>query len=118
MAEKKAHEVDAWLARPDPKISIVLVYGPDHGLVAERGRAFASKTGVPLDDPFSVVRLDAAEVERDPGRLADEAGAISMFSARPLIWVRDAGASKSLADSVKALTSAATASLRAARSTS
>jgi DNA polymerase III subunit delta len=103
MAEKKAHEVDAWLARPDPKIAIVLVYGPDHGLVAERGRAFAGKAGVPLDDPFSVVRLDGAEVERDPGRLADEAGAISMFSARRLIWVRDAGTSKSLADGVKAL---------------
>jgi DNA polymerase-3 subunit delta len=106
MAEKKAHEVDAWLARPDPKISIVLVYGPDHGLVAERGRAFAGKAGVPLDDPFSVVRLDAAEIERDPGRLADEAGAISMFSARRLIWVRDAGGNKSLADAVKALTTA------------
>src|SRR5262245_15657831 len=104
MAEKKAHEVDAWLARPDAKVAIVLVYGPDHGLVAERGRAFAAKTGVPLDDPFSVVRLDAAEIERDSGRLADEAGAISMFSARRLIWVRDAGASKSLADAVKALT--------------
>src|SRR5690242_20289752 len=103
MAEKKAHEVDAWLARPDPNISIVLVYGPDHGLVAERGRVFAGKAGVPLDDPFSVVRLGGSEVERDPGRLADEAGAISMFSARRLVWVRDAGASKSLAEAVKAL---------------
>src|SRR4051812_10332229 len=106
MAEKKAHEVDAWLARPDPKVSIALIYGPDHGLVAERGRAFAAKAGVPLDDPFSVVRLDAAEVERDPGRLADEAGAISMFSARRLIWVRDAGAGKTLADAVTALAAA------------
>ena len=43
---------------------------------------------------FRVVRLDAAEVERDPGRLIDEAGTISMFSARRLIWVRDAGATK------------------------
>lgn len=109
MAEKKAHEVDGWLARPDPKISVVLIYGPDHGLVTERGRAFAAKSGVPLDDPFSVVRLDGAEVERDPGRLADEAGAISMFSARRLIWVRDAGASKTFAEAVKALAARPTA---------
>jgi DNA polymerase-3 subunit delta len=106
MAEKKSHEVDGWLARPDPKIAIALIYGPDRGLVAERAKLFAAKSGVPLDDAFSVVRLDAAEVERDPGRLADEAGTISMFSARRLIWIRDAGAGRALADAVKALTSA------------
>jgi DNA polymerase-3 subunit delta len=104
MAEKKAHEVDAWLARPDPKFAIVLIYGPDRGLVAERARLLASKSGVALDDAFSVTRLDAAEVESDPGRLPDEAGAISMFSARRLIWVRGAGAHKGFADAVKALT--------------
>src|SRR5919109_1081553 len=73
MAEKKAYEVDAWLARPDPKIAIVLIYGPDRGLVAERAKLFAAKSGVPADDAFSLVKLDAAEVERDPGRLIDEA---------------------------------------------
>lgn len=103
MAEKKAHEVDAWLARPDPKFAIVLIYGPDRGLVAERARLLASKAGVPLDDAFSVIRLDAAEIEQDPGRLLDEANTISMFSARRLIWVRDAGAHKGFADAVKTL---------------
>lgn len=103
MAEKKAHEVDAWLARPDPKIAVVLIYGPDRGLVAERGRLFAASTGLPLDDAFTVVRLDAAELEHDPGRLLDEAATVSMFSPRRLIWVRDAGASRSLAESVKLL---------------
>ncbi|RWC61979.1 MAG: DNA polymerase III subunit delta, partial [Mesorhizobium sp.] len=51
MAQKKAFEVDGWLARPDPRISIVLLYGPDRGLVSERAKAFAGKTGLPLDDP-------------------------------------------------------------------
>ena len=106
MTEKKAHEVDGWLARPDPRIAIVLIYGPDHGLVAERAKAFAAKSGVPLDDAFSVVRLDAGEVERDPGRLLDEAGTISMFSSRRMIWIRDAGANKAFADAVKALATA------------
>jgi DNA polymerase-3 subunit delta len=109
MAEKKNHEVDAWLARPDPKAAIVLIYGPDRGLVAERGKLFASRSGVPLDDAFSVTRLEAAEVERDPGRLLDETGAISMFSDRRLVWVRDAGAHKGFADAVKALIAAPSA---------
>ncbi|MES0098189.1 DNA polymerase III subunit delta [Mesorhizobium sp. M0019] len=105
MAQKKAYEVDAWLAKPDPRVSIVLLYGPDRGLVAERAKAFAGKTGLPLDDPFSVVRLDGSEVDRDEGRLLDEARTVPMFSERRLLWVRNAGAQKALADDVKALTS-------------
>lgn len=105
MAQKKAYEVDAWLAKPDPRVSIVLLYGPDRGMVAERAKAFAGKTGLPLDDPFSVVRLDGSEVDRDEGRLLDEARTVPMFSERRLLWVRNAGAQKALADDVKALTS-------------
>ncbi|MER9254965.1 DNA polymerase III subunit delta [Mesorhizobium sp. M0598] len=105
MAQKKAYEVDAWLAKPDPRVSIVLLYGPDRGLVAERAKTFAGKTGLPLYDPFSVVRLDGSEVDRDEGRLLDEARTVPMFSERRLLWVRNAGAQKGLADDVKALTS-------------
>jgi DNA polymerase-3 subunit delta len=103
MAQKKAFEVDSWLAKPDPRFFLVLVYGPDRGLVSERARTFAQKTGLPLDDPFSVVRLEAGEAERDSGRLLDEARTVPMFSDRRLLWLRNAGAQKGLADDVRAL---------------
>lgn len=103
MAQKKAYEVDSWLERPDPRISIVLLYGPDRGLVAERAKAFAVRTGLPLDDPFSVVKLDAADLDNDDGRLLTEARTIPMFSDRRLLWVRNAGVQKSLAEDVKVL---------------
>lgn len=103
MAQKKAHEVDSWLSRPDENVRIILFYGPDRGLVSERARLFAAKTGLSPDDPFSVVRLDAAEIEQQPGRLVDEARMVPMFSDRRLVWVRNAGAHKSLAEDVKAL---------------
>ena len=106
MAQKKAYEVDSWLARPDPRTTIVLLYGPDRGLVAERARSFAIATGLPLDDPFSVVRLDAGEIDRDSGRLLDEARTVPMFSARRLLWVRNAATQKGLVDDVKALCAA------------
>ena len=104
MAQKKGYEVDSWLAKPDPSMAIVLLYGPDRGLVAERAKSFATKTGLPLDDPFSVVKLDGAEVDRDQGRLLDEARTVPMFSDRRLLWVRNASGQKALADDVKALT--------------
>ncbi|RWA81441.1 DNA polymerase III subunit delta [Mesorhizobium sp.] len=104
MAQKKGYEVDSWLAKPDPAIAIVLLYGPDRGLVAERAKTFATKTGLPLDDPFSVVKLDGAEVDRDEGRLLDEARTVPMFSDRRLLWVRNASGQKALADDIKALT--------------
>ena len=104
MAQKKGYEVDSWLAKPDPSMAIVLLYGPDRGLVAERAKTFAAKTGLPLDDPFSVVKFDGSEVDRDEGRLLDEARTVPMFSDRRLLWVRNASGQKALADDIKALT--------------
>lgn len=103
MAQKKAHEVDRWLANPDAGVHLVLIYGPDRGLVSERARAFAAQTGLAVDDPFAVVRLDASEAGDQRGRLLDEAGQVPMFSDRRLIWIRGAGAQKPLADEVKLL---------------
>jgi DNA polymerase-3 subunit delta len=103
MAQKKAFEVDRWLARPEPTFRLVLIYGPDRGLVSERARAFAAKTGLPLDDPFAVMRIDANELEQQPGRLEDEARTVPMFADRRLIWVANAGAQKNLASDVKRL---------------
>jgi len=104
MAQKKAFEVDRWLSRPEPAFRLVLIYGPDRGLVSERARAFAKKTGLPLDDPFAVVRLEANELDQQPGRLEDEARTVPMFADnRRLIWVSNAGAQKNLAADVKRL---------------
>ncbi|EKF41756.1 DNA polymerase III subunit delta [Nitratireductor indicus C115] len=103
MAQKKAHEVDRWLARPEPEYPIVLIYGPDRGLVSERSRRFAQGTGLPLDDPFTVVRLEAGEVEQQPGRLSDEVRTVPMFSDRRLIWVKSAANQKALVADVAAL---------------
>lgn len=103
MAQKKAHEVDGFLARPVRTGTVVLIYGPDKGLVSERAAKFAKLTGLPLDDPFAVLRIEADEIDKDPARLVDEARTISMFGGDRLIWVRNASAQKSLAEAVKAL---------------
>lgn len=101
MTQKKAHEVDAWLARPDVRMRLVLIYGPDRGLVTERSQAFAANTGVPLHDPFSVVKVDASDPQ--VYGVVDEAKTMAMFAKERLIWVRGAGAQKDLVDAVKLL---------------
>ncbi len=103
MAQKKAHEVDSWLASPAASVRIVLIYGPDQGLVSERARSFADGTGLALDDPFSVLKLDASELAADAGRLVDEARTVAMFGGDRLIWIRNAGSDKAFAGAIATL---------------
>ena len=105
MAQKKAHEVDGFLARPVQTGTVILLYGPDKGLVSERGAKLAKLTGLPLDDPFAVLRIEADEIDKDPARLIDEARTISMFGGNRLIWIKNASAQKNLAEAVKTLIS-------------
>ncbi|KQS76114.1 DNA polymerase III subunit delta [Rhizobium sp. Leaf384] len=96
MSEIKSHEFDNFVERPLPSQRLYLFYGPDRGLVAERAAAVAGKTGVALDDPFSLIKLDGSDLS--PGRLADEANAIGLFGGSKLVWVRASGTEKSLSE--------------------
>ena len=103
MAQKKAHEVDSFLSRPSSSFPVVLLYGPDKGLVSERARRYAEATKLPLDDPFAVIRMEADEIDADPSKLADEARTISMFGGERLIWVKNAAGQKKFAEAIKLL---------------
>jgi DNA polymerase III subunit delta len=103
MAQKKAHEVDAFLKNPGKGWAVTLVYGPDRGMVSERAALIAKASGVDLSDPFSVITLTADAIEEDPGRLLDEANTMSMFGGDRLIWIKDGGNGRKFVEAVKAL---------------
>lgn len=105
MAKLKAHEVDTFIAKSAPDFRIYLIYGPDRGLVSERSATIAKGLKIPLDDPFSVIRLEAGTIHADPARLADEALTVSMFGGERLVWIKDAGNEKGLVEALKALAS-------------
>lgn len=86
-----AGRVEAFLARPDPAVATVLLYGPDAGLVAERARRLALRVVDSLDDPFRVSELSADELRQTPGRLVEETQALCLMGGRRLVRVRDAG---------------------------
>jgi DNA polymerase-3 subunit delta len=92
---------DRFVAKPDPKIRAILVYGPDEGLVAERGKKLAQSVCADLGDAFRVVDIPGTTLKDDGARLADEIAAISLMGGRRVIRVRPAGE-----ESVEALTNA------------
>ena len=103
MAEIKAHEFDQFAKRRAREYRIVLIYGPDRGLVSERATELARLTGVDMNDAFSFMRLEASDVNSDPGRLFDEANSTGLFGGEKLIWIKGAGADKTLSEAVSAL---------------
>lgn len=86
-----AAAADRFVAAPDPKVRAVLVFGPDEGLVAERGAALARSVVPDLSDAFRVVEIAGTQLKDDPARLADEIAAISLMGGRRVIRVRPAG---------------------------
>ncbi|MGV3549779.1 DNA polymerase III subunit delta [Rhizobium sp.] len=103
MAEIKAHEFNQFTKRRARDYRIVLVYGPDRGLVSERATELAKLTGVDMSDAFSFMRLEASDISADPGRLFDEANSTGLFGGEKLIWIKGAGADKNLAEALSGL---------------
>ncbi len=82
---------DAFVAKPDPAVRAVLLYGPDAGLVRERADRLCRTVVADLGDPFRVVELLPAALRDDPARLLDEAAQIALTGGRRVVRLRDAG---------------------------
>ena len=86
-----ASKVDGFLTSPHPDVRVVLLYGPDNGLIRERADRLARLVVEDLDDPFRVAELDPAALLDDPARFADEAAALAMTGGRRVVRLRGAG---------------------------
>jgi DNA polymerase-3 subunit delta len=84
-------QIDAFLRKPDAAVRVVLVYGPDAGLVHERAEQLAKLTVSDLNDPFRVAVLAAGTVSDDPARLLDEMAAQALGGGRRLVRLQNAG---------------------------
>jgi DNA polymerase III subunit delta len=88
MVALRGKEIDSFLARPDAGRPIILLYGPDAGLVRERADALIASSVDDPNDPFSLVKLDGDELSAEPSRLVDEAMTVPLFGGRRAIRVR------------------------------
>jgi DNA polymerase-3 subunit delta len=105
MVALRGKDVDSFLARPDPGLPIILLYGPDAGLVRERADALLASAVDDPDDPFSLVRLDGDDLATEPSRLVDEAMTVPLFGGRRAIRVK--AGSRSFSGGVDALADSA-----------
>lgn len=103
MVDVKSHEFEGFLQKSARHYRIFLVYGPDRGLVSERADQIAKATGVSLDDGFALVRLDASDVQGQPGRLLDEVNALGLFGGEKLVWIKGAANEKALVEGFQIL---------------
>ena len=79
MTALKAAEVSTFIAKPGAKQTVVLIFGPDAGLVHERVEAILAKAVDDPRDPFSLARLDDAALADEPQRLVEEAHTICLL---------------------------------------
>jgi DNA polymerase-3 subunit delta len=88
MTALKSSDADSFIARPDPARPVVLIYGPDAGLVHERAEALIRASIDNVNDVFSLIRIDGDELSGNPYRLVEEASTVPMFGGRRAIWVK------------------------------
>jgi DNA polymerase-3 subunit delta len=102
MVAVKSFDVDRFVSRPDPARPIMLVFGPDAGLVRERVEALVRAAVDDPKDPFQLARLDGDDLAGAPTRLLEEVNTIPLFGGRRAVWVK-AGGRVNLAPAVEAL---------------
>src|ERR1700704_3124152 len=101
MVAIKNRDADAFVARPSPAQPIVLLYGPDAGLVHERAKKIIDSSVDDTNDPFALVRIDGDVLASDPSRLVEEAHTVPLLGGKRPVWVR--AGSRNFAAAVEAV---------------
>jgi len=110
MTALKTAEIDRFVARPDPAQPIVLVYGPDAGLVRERVDALVKASVDDPSDPFSFIRIEGDDLSGNPSRLVEEAHTVPLFGGRRAVLVK--AGSRNIAGAVETVIAAPSAECR------
>ncbi len=83
-------DIEPFIKSPNKAARVILVYGPDSGLMKERAKTMALTVVSDINDPFNAVTLSTDTILSDPARLSDEASAMSMMGGDRLIRIEGA----------------------------
>jgi len=84
----KHHQAEPFLKAIDPKLCAVLFYGPDAGLITERGQMLSKALAKKDNPPGEVLSFEDADLDGDPDRLSVELQTMPMFGGRKIIRAR------------------------------
>lgn len=76
--------IDRFLRTPDERISAVLVFGPNYGLIQEHAKALLARSGGEISE------MRGSQVQDEPALLHDAAYASSLFGGGAPIFLREA----------------------------
>jgi DNA polymerase-3 subunit delta len=91
MVALKNPQIESFVARPDAARPVVLIYGPDAGLVRERADAVIAASVDDVNDPFALARLEGDALAAEPSRLVEEALTVPLFGGRRAVSVKVSG---------------------------
>ena len=77
-----------FIAKPPSDIRVFLLFGPDEGLIRERGDALVRQVVPEPGDPFRLADLDGDAVNADAALLYDEATALAFGGGQRAVRVR------------------------------
>ena len=85
MLPVKAQQAETFLKPPGPSFAAVLFYGTDAGLVTERGARLAAVIAARDNPPGEIIRLEDADLDNHPDRLAIELQTMPMFGGSKVV---------------------------------
>ena len=80
-------KIAAFLKNPYPNTRLVLIYGPDQGLVAERSKILTRSLVNEADDPFSVSYLSGKDIKSAPLVFFDAVTARSLLGGKRVVSI-------------------------------
>lgn len=83
-------DIEPFVKNPNKVARVILIYGPDHGLIKERSALIGKTIVEDLNDPFNVAVIEADKLLDDPAKLSDEARAMSMMGGDRLVRIEGA----------------------------
>ena len=86
--EVKPAGAKRFIAKPPSDIRVFLLFGPDEGLIRERGDALVRQVVPEPGDPFRLADLDGDAVNADAALLYDEATALAFGGGQRAVRVR------------------------------
>lgn len=84
----KSSDITSILKKPHAKLRVILLYGPDKGLVSFRAQQAAQAISPDTNNPFLVSKWSEDQLLKDPSKLVDDVNAISLIGGRRVICIQ------------------------------